>query len=187
MEYNETKRGLEKAAGIVGFITSLIWVGVLIYCLIGMSEQFEAYKKTSNDIQLIHTYYIVILILFFFDVINSLFLFIFSYCIIESPVKEDGTVVNTTKLRIAFLIFAILSFNIIAIGLIIPVLCLKDFKKTPQVQTSFNLQNNEAQQNLIDFKVAELKHLKEIGVIEDEVYNKAIDKIINEYKKELKK
>jgi len=197
MEYNKTKRGLEKAAGIIGIISSLIGMLLALYVFVKSCMDLAKYKQIYYQIAnsatiyrsltVNYPLYICLIIFSSLYICSSLGLLIFSSCIIDSPIKENGEIINTTKLRITFLIFAILTMNFISVGLIIAVLCLKDFE-TPRLNSnSDELSVVAMQPNSIESKVAELKHLKELGVIEDEAYNKAIDKIINDYKKELKK
>ena len=161
MVYNKTKRGLELAAGIVGIVGSAISIVCFIYYF-----GWCVYVMTTTAI--------LLMILLFAVEVCSL---IFSSLIIKSPFK-NGIVKKTTGIRVCAMVFAGLTGNLITLGLMIAVVCLKDLVDEPAKVTTATVNNSTT----IDSKIAELKRFKELGIIDDAQYEKAITKIIEEIK-----
>ncbi len=209
MEYNKTKRGLEKGASIYAVIVyslMIIMSITLIVCGIVIAntmQQVQEYNpmKYYNSGHYIGGYdyyyrkipelglpYIIIGVILLGVTIAAL---IVAAKLIKSPVKPDGTIQKRTGKRITLIVFSVLSGNIILLGLMIAVMCLKDMKEPKpvyqqMVQPVRNMQyvqSRPIQQNVgvsLDDKVNQIKHLKEIGVLDDDAYKKAITKIIKE-------
>ena len=168
MTYNKTKRGLEKAAGIVGTIVSsisLVIFAIYLIMLVTMPSRLPIPYGVGSS------YTISCLILITIDVLSL----IFSAKVIKSPVQEDGSIEPRTSKRVCMLVFNILSGQIVSSGLMIAVLCLKD-EASAKKSSSTKIQ----QTNSIDGKLAELKHLKELGVIDEETYKKSVQKLIKD-------
>ena len=191
MEYNKTKRGLEKAAGIVGTVVSSLMLFTYIILFI--------YFLTQSGVQASHTTYDGYTYEEFFNpeigpyvaqyctsliflIIICMISLIFSSKVIKSPVQADGSVQSRTGKRVCMLIFNLLSGQIVSCGLIIAVLCLRDFPKPkPQPQAIYQPQPQvQPVKSTIDSKLIELKHMKELGIIDEEVYKNAVQKIIND-------
>ncbi len=176
MVYNKLKRNLELAAGIVGVSVSAI-TGVFALALFASNIAGVAVFEIAYGL----------LPFILVSVAISICSIIFCAMIIKSPVRAEG-VLKTTNTRICVIIFAVLTSNLITLGLEIAVLCLKDFKNTdtevktnnkyiqPPVQQS--TKENQTQNTNIETKIAELKNLKELGIIDEQTYNKAIAKLI---------
>lgn len=208
MEYNKTKRGLEKAAGILTIVVSAIEIVALIlyfmailHVTVIVDYNVDSWGRYTTPIYGSAINYGSFMLLF--PIAFSVITLILGAKLIKSPVQADGTIKNRNGIRITALVFAILNGQWVTTGLLIAVLCLKDFKAPSQQIGEFagnvagstkntyaakvSATQNQNSIQSIDSKISELKHLKELGVIDDEAYNKAIDKIINDYKKELKK
>ncbi|MBQ7466964.1 MAG: hypothetical protein IJS74_02700 [Clostridia bacterium] len=138
MEYNKTKRGLEKAAGIVGVVASsiliLTFIILLIYCITQSGTYEYEYYDHFGDV---HTYveYINPQIATFiglycficiFNIALNILALIFSAKVIKTPVQADGTITQRNGSRISMLVFNILTGKLVSAGLMIAVLCLKD-------------------------------------------------------------
>ena len=170
MTYNKTKRGLEKAAGIVGTIVSSI--SLVVYALFAFTFMMaDPYNRPVPYSEPKETY----VILFVTLTVISILSLIFSAKVIKSPVQEDGSIEPRTSKRVCMLVFNILSGQIVSSGLMIAVLCLKD-EASAKKSNPTKIQ----QTNSIDGKLAELKHLKELGVIDEETYKKSVQKLIKD-------
>lgn len=173
MVYNKTKRGLEMAAGIVGIVYSAIaFIGAIYYLVL----QFIVYDIITTGFAL-----------GLFSIVMALFTvcsLIFSAKLIKSPFVKDDIVKNTTTIRVIAMIFAGLTGNIVTLGLMIVVVCLKDFveKSSKVKQKTIVVQQEIKRPDTIDSKVAEIKRFKELGIIDDEQYAKAIKKIVEDIK-----
>ncbi|MBQ7579168.1 MAG: hypothetical protein IJT25_01405 [Clostridia bacterium] len=181
MVYNKTKRGLEKAAGIVGTVASSLEIlGLFIYeiifisAIINFSGPVKVGEIVVTSAEMLAPYVIAILLPLAF----SICCLIFSAKVIKSPVLADGRVLNRKGTRIAMLVFSLLSGHLVSAGLMIAVLCLKDLVNPSQTVSGNIVGQSAPQANSLDTKVAELKHLKELGVISEEQYNTAINRVI---------
>lgn len=190
MVFNKTKRGLEKGAAIFSVvmysIQILIYFVLTIEGIIIFSNPYGYYYGniyySYGTIQTIGmTYALIGIILLAFCIVGL----ILSAKLIKTPLQPDGIVKKRNGLRITLLVFSILSGNFITAGLLIAVLCLKDVKPAQEdAQPSVAVAGNNiapAQANTsIDAKLAKLKEFKELGIIDDEAYKKAIAKIIKD-------
>ena len=200
MEFNKTKRGLEKGAAIFSVVMfSIQIVSYLVLAIVGLyfltnqviiGYQFDGYFSDyyydpvyGYDYATGTLCLLLGIVLLTFSIVGL----VFSAKLIKSPLQEDGSVKNRTGLRVTLLVFSILTGNWITAGLLIAVLCLKDFKQTavqavntnPAVTTT-SVNQTQPQSTSIDAKVAKLKEFKELGIIDDETYKKAIEKIIKD-------
>ena len=141
-----------------------------------------------------------------FMIAFSILVIVFSSILLKSPINADGTLKNRKKYRICMLIFTILSGNWISSGFMIAVLCCNDYvvengqsvnyEKAPLQASNYStdkvniLTSNVntftsdikfSQKDAYEFysNLVELKHLKEIGVIEEEVFKNAVEKVVN--------
>ena len=179
MVYNKTKRGLEKAAGIVGVVVSALEILVLLIAMIDLAAM-SAYEAAYYGYTLYGPSALVLILPIGFALASL----ILSALVIKTPVQPDGIVKQRNGLRICMLVFLLLDGQWVAAGLMIAVLCLKDVK--PAVQNNQKVANvsvpvtGAEMPRTIDEKVAELKHLKELGVLDDDTYKKAINKILKD-------
>lgn len=182
MVYNRTKRALELTAGIFGVVVAC---GTLITGLyLFITFIFVAIALTAAGL---YASVIIAIIFTFLWFVVSICAIIFNAMIIKSPVRPEG-VLRTTKIRVMVIIFSVLSLNFVTFGLEIAVMCLKDFEEPSRenkmsniyVQMPAQTQETAAQpkRSSLEENVAELKHLKELGVIDEEAYNKAVTKLI---------
>ncbi len=210
MNYNKSKRSLEKASGILGIISSsftvfyavaIVFIGFLLNFNTSQltettySDTYYAdtyYSATSNFENFIGILYILLGICILIFAICGI---IFSSKVIPSPLQKDGTLKNRKGVRITMLIFMILTGNWISAGLMIAVLCSKDFmpskepavtpkeKPTEPLISKHILDNNKTEkriENKDDYihNIEELKRLKKDGIIDEETYKRALEKII---------
>lgn len=218
MQYNEAKRNLEKAAGILGVITSALFlVGFLAMFILGcMSVAVTETVESSNAYGYVVDYYqetsidmagLVMIIVGLLLAILSIVRLVYCAKIIKSPVLPNGQLLNTQKARICAVVFSFICGELITAGLVIAVLCLKDF--TDQVAPMPVTQNMVATPDLpkhdvqpkpvaehailakpenpkynlgLDEKIAELNKLESLGLIDAASYNKAIDRLFSNLK-----
>lgn len=196
MIYNKTKRGLEKASGIVGVVVSILDIilglALFIMGIIGLFGGYGTYNFTYEKDKNTANLVLGIIIL-----ITSILALIFSSLVITKPIRKDGSIKNRTSTMVCALIFNFLISNIVTFGLLIAVLCLEDFVEknnvtdvttTNNVTTdlrdnrsfTINLSERQAAQELVS-NLVEVKHLHKISVIDDVNYKKTIQKLINEF------
>ena len=192
MIYNKTKRTLELVAAIFALVMGIGMLGVSLYLFgtgIMLASVFAAVGMISLALP-----FLIPGILFLATSVCSI---VFGAMLIKSPVRPEG-VLNTKTKQICLIVFSILSGNLVSFVLEIIVVCLPNFvdpnkyaqtsasnakylqpnpQYTPAGQTA---QNQYAPSNGVEGKINELKHLKELGVIDEQAYNKAVDKIISE-------
>jgi len=174
MVYNKTKRGLEMASGIVGVVVSSILSLVFLYYLIVTIIFIGYYPWIAG-------YLIAEIIVYTLLSAFSVLSLIFYASVIKSPVQADGTIKQRKGRRICVVVFSVLTLQWVTAGLMIAVLCLKDSQlanpaQSQSAQAQIHMQTQAPQ--TLDAKVAELKHLKELGVLDEESYKKAINKLI---------
>ena len=136
----------------------------------------------------------------------SISVIIFGALILKSPINQDGTLKNRKGIRICMLVFTIISGNWISAGFMIAVLCCKDYvDENGQVVNYENMPSqvsnyspnkvnipisnvncftnnaNFSQKDAYEFysNLIELKHFKEIGVIDEETFKNAVQKVVN--------
>lgn len=169
MQYNKTKRGLEKAAAILGIIVSAMdIIAFFILFILGLIY------STSMD-YLTYMYASTFIATGIIGIAAAIPTLIISIMLVKSPIDENGNLKNRNGIRIGLLVLSILSGSLVVAGLLIAVLCLKDFVGKPQTQST---QNNQIK--TVEEKLAQIKNLKELGVIDDETYKKAVQKVFND-------
>ncbi len=193
MIYNKTKRILELVASIFGVVSGTGMLATSLYLFIEgiiLAGAFAAAGLISFALP-----FLIPGIIF---LATSVCTIVFSALLIKSPVRPEG-VLNTKSKQICFIVFSILSGNIVSFVLEIVVVCLPNFvdqnkyaehaghskyiQPNPQfAQTQQSMKSQYTPSNSIESKINELKHLKELGVIDEQTYNKAVDKIISEIK-----
>ena len=202
MEYNKTKRTLEKIAGILGIISAALFL-ILTLVLIVMAFMYffgafdytyivdydfstgqPIFNTTSNSIV-----GIPVLLAGLVLATISILLLVFSVKLTKSPFLPNGEMRKMQGIRIWVLVLAILTGDLIVIGLMIAVLCLKDFKELTANQPVVGKQsvNHSFQQNeFYDFyqKIQEVKKLKSLDIIDKTAYKKAVTKIVIDLTKE---
>lgn len=171
MEYNKTKRGLEKAAAITGIvISSICLIVALVLVIVGIDFLMNSYFEETGTVYLLVGLYVIVV---------SILSLIFCKKLVKSPFKPNGELKNLQPIRIWVLVLSILSGNLIVMGLMIAVLCLKDYKQPK----SKNIEQNN---KYLEFykKIEEVKKLKELRIIEADTYKKSIAKIVMDIVKE---
>ncbi len=193
MVYNKTKRGLEKAAGIVGVITSALEiVGGLACVILGILYYAGTFNETLFDyvngsyevvgyaiyVYLGTPYLVLGLLLLAMSIVTL----VCCAKIIKTPLLASGTVKPRNGIRITALVFTILNGSWVTAGLLIAVLCLKDFvDEQATEETCATMANNDAKaENDFYTKIKEVKHLKELGIIDETIFKKSINKIVDD-------
>ena len=194
MQFNKTKRTLEKVAGILTTVFNSIWIIGSIVLIIAVNQPIYnlSYYWNGHDYIPESSYYVrpdatFLTILFIILLIFSIIGLILSILLIKSPLKADGTVKPRNGIRITLLIFSILNALWVTSVLLIIVLCMKDFvdpNNSPVANTIYNLKNPKPYAQTTEGKIAEIKHMKELGVIDDETYERAIKKITDDLLKD---
>lgn len=193
MEYNKTKRGLEKAAAIVGIVMGVIYCIGAIYCVCHsiyayrlVKDWGEYYSIDSAWAAEMQNYWyttaIVSIIMCLLTLFFGIATLITSIKLVKSPFDENGQLKNRQGLRIWMLVLSIISGDLIVMGLMIAVLCLKDFKQPKAKKTNqyvYAGQPNE-QNEYLEFynKIQEIKRLRSLEIIDAEAYKKAVTKVI---------
>ncbi len=175
MQYNKTKRGIEKTAGILGVVAYSFSIIVYI-ALISLGCSFS---NSDNIIIAEQGYSFIMLGIFYLPI--SIAALILSTFLIKSPIDEHGILKNRNGLRIALLVLSILATSWVMTGLLIAVLCLKDFVEQTQIQNAQNVQAKTP--NTVEEKLAQIKNLKDLGVIDEATYKKAVQKVVNDFLK----
>lgn len=168
MEYNRSKNVLEKIAGIFEIISASMYM--LLSLLVIIAGIFWGWLVIGVGM--------VMLTL-------AILKLIFAIKLVKSPYLPNGEIRNKQAARVWVLVLSILTCEVLTMGLMIAVLCLKDLK--PSVSNSVqNCNKQDDQAKFYDFysKIQEVKKLKSLGVIEDVTYKKAITKIVADLIKE---
>ena len=205
MVYNERKRSFEKTTGIFGIVFSALQIIVLLSLLIVILGAPEGFYNGEHGKIIANAFFkdsIVTTLLFvsIYVALFSILMIIFSAQLIKSPVSTDKTQISKRNgVRICTLVFSILSGQGILIVLTIIMLCMKDFvpeetqvylvekkpvTKTQQASPAAKVTPTKPKENKvlsIEEKIAKVKQLKELGVIDEETYKNAVQKIINDY------
>ncbi len=169
MEYNKIKRTTELVAGILGLVFG---IGILIASLTIAIIALNTPPFVFNFL------FVCYLLLAIFSIVEI----VFSAKVIKSPVQENG-VLNTNTTRICLIVFSACISNIFTFVLMIIVMCLPDFvDKNKKKEKRLKFINAQPKNESVEQKINELKHLKDLGVINEVTYNKAIEKIINDLK-----
>ncbi len=186
---NSTKRNVDLTSAILGIIIgSLEAIGALVV-LISSAVLCSGYDFTSLGA--------ILFMVALLDIAFCLSFILIGAKLCKKPKVIDGVVVSRKGLDVALLVlsavyilFSIICFAvgnagaIVVINLILSLVTLAlkivslNLKETkvPQEKNENIIESNK---DSIDAKIAELKHLKELGVITDEQYNIAVEKIIN--------
>jgi len=183
MVYNYTKRNLEKCAGVIGTIVSSYALFMLIYAMVVLLLATSSVAAGSAAVNLITSLGAIGAILSGFIGGASMVLLIpiglvivnliFSIMAIKSPVLPNGMVKNRDASRLVLIIFSMLTGNVLVLGLMIAVYCMKDLVKDSNANSVAN-QNGQAG---FDAKIDELKKLKQSGAISEEQYATAINRL----------
>lgn len=179
MEYNKIKRGLEKSAGIVGVTVSSIEIFTVFIIMLWCLSVNPNNANMAPIPSIVGTTAFVLLIPMGIMIANL----VFNAMVIKSPVRADGTVKQRIGIRICILIFSFLDGQWVTLGLIIAVICLKDFAQKTGTETA----NYVTKSTVYDAKkvfelksemqiekeaLIELKNWKDSGLLtEEEEYN----------------
>lgn len=204
MEYNKTKGTLEKVAGILGIISSALYIILSILLIIAAGLYFAGeYNHIYHDYDLYGDIYyytvdnsadgIPLMILGLPLLGMAILMLIFSIKLVKSPFLPNGELKNKKAARIWVLVLSILTGDLIVMGLMIAVLCLKDFKeaRVQQQANTYAPYGNRMQQPVIENefyafydKIQEVKKLKSLGIIDETAFRKAVTKIVVDITKE---
>ena len=183
--FNTTKRGLEMASGIVGVIISSILCVLWLWGTIELMDHSIRFGiPTDRFFSLIG----VIL-----EFVFSVLLLVFYAMLIKSPMEEGRITKDRTNLRIYTFIFSVLTGQFVTAALILTVTLIKDFKpveikKTiiPKVKVEQKVEHKVEHPTKkpfatsVESKIAELNHYKDLGVLDEEAYKKAVERLVNE-------
>ena len=201
MKYNKTKRGLELGAALTALVycaIDLIFEIIAFVDIVKVIDYFRSfygddYKKYMNEAT---TALLMGTIIGITLVIIEL---VFACKLLKKPEQTENGFKNMKKIRITFLIFSsilaavflcgistgfsevgigILAFLIFATVIVLEsiAMSMKDVKVEGQAKKEVIVTTNLS----IEQKIAELKHLKELGVIDEEQYKNAVEKNIKE-------
>ena len=194
MQFNKTKRTLEKVAGILTTVFNALWIiGSIVMIILanqplyGLTFVWDGHAYMPETTYYANPNATFLTILFIILLIFSIIGLILSILLIKSPLKADGTVKQRNGIRITLLIFSILNALWVTSVLLIIVLCMKDFvdpNNSPVANTISNLKNPKPYAQTTEGKIAEIKHMKELGVIDDATYERAIKKITDDLLKD---
>ena len=181
MVYNQTKRKLEKCAGVIGTVLSSLTLFTLVYYMIMLILATSSVSAANSVISmasalgsigalllsLVGWVALVLIIPIGLVVVNL----VYSIIAIKNPVLPNGMIKNRDGARMVLIIFSLLTGNVLILGLMIAVYCMRD------VVRDNNVQQTQPQANSLDAKIAELKKLKEAGAISEEQYIMAINRL----------
>lgn len=199
MEYNKTKRGLELGAVLTA----------LIYCAIDLVIEIVSFIKIIGELNSLRenypNYYSEVIgtmtgymIGFFIGVALVVVEVIFAIKLIKKPEYTENGFKSRKGVRITFIVISsiltLIIFIAVAKGSVagsaivgilsfIAVIVLESIAMSMKDVKDFNPINQEiaVSANIaIGQKIAELKHLKELGVIDEEQYKNAVEKNIKD-------
>ena len=179
MVYNQTKRKLEKCAGVIGTVISSVALFMLVYYMLIFILATTSASAASSVaelatalgalgpmvISLVGGAAIVLIIPIGFVVVNL----VYSIIAIKNPVLPNGMIKNRDGARMVLIIFSLLTGNVLILGLMIAVYCMRD------VVRDNNVQQTQPQANSLD---AKLKRLKEVGAITQEQYEITMNRLL---------
>ena len=199
MEYNKTKRGLELGAVLTALIYCAIDLVIEIVSLVKIFSQLNWLKENYPK------YYAETIgammgemILFFIGVALVVVEVILAIKLIKKPEYTENGFKSKKNLKITFIVISsiltlilfigvamgsISWFGIVGILSMATVIVLESFTlsmKDVKDFSSINQENGVSANFDIGQKIAELKHLKELGVIDEEQYKNAVEKNIKE-------
>ena len=196
MEYNKTKRGLEVAAVITALVYCII---ELVIDSIGFFQVIAEINNLSQEVNikygLLTTQSVISYMITFFTTIAIVVVEIVFICkLLKKPELTESGFKNRKGLRMSFLIFSSLIALYILIGIFIAhsgkigefgFLCfatavILESIAIPMKDVKDDGKLNKKVEGTLDSKIAELKHLKELGVIDEEQYKNAVEKNIKE-------
>lgn len=194
MEYNNVKRRLELGAAIIAFVYSAIALFILLLDFVktsGIFEYLDLYQIAGYVLA-----YVIFIGLFIVEILLAIQLFITPIWIRLDYITGEGHFEGKRKQRIGFiavssvflLLFLISSvFNNVAILEIIiflTVIMLESIAfrmKDEKVNAIRNKRFNKYNSNIsIETKIAELKHLLDLGVITQEQFENAVNKAVKQ-------
>lgn len=205
MVYNERKRNFEKITGIFGVILSALQIIVLIPLLLVVLTAKEIYHggehgKVILDVFFNDSIVVSLILASIYGTLFAILMIIFFAQLIKSPVSKEKTQISKRNgIRICTLVFSVINGQLVLIVLTIIMVCMKDFvpeekqvylvekkpvEKVKKEETTVKVTQNKPQENKemsFEEKIAELKRLKDLGLIDDESYNKAVRKIVSDY------
>lgn len=192
MEYNKSKKILDKLAGIFGIIAASIYLIVavalvvdgIIYLIGGHNYQVYSYGYGYRTIDISYEGTPLVFSGLFVLALAILML-IFSIKLVKSPYLPNGELRKKQAARIWVLVLSVLTGDLVVLGLSIAALCVKEFKDVnnkKQISNATTKRPAYNQEESRDFyeRIQEVKKLKSLGIIEDAVYKKAITKIVSD-------
>ena len=201
MEYNKTKRGLELGAVLTALIYCAIDLIVVFVGLINFGDEINAIKEAYGTAYY-ETYVSELVTEFVIAFIIAVALLIIELVLacklLKKPEFDGEGFKSRKKLRVTFLVIScVLAFFLLISGESYAILALlifgtvivlesvamsmKDIKE--QLPNSLYQVKSEVAPTTdlkIEQKLAELKHLKELGVINEEQYEVAVQKNIKQ-------
>ena len=209
MELNKTKRGLELGAVITALVYCIIDLTFEIIAFADLIDSID-YLKTMDAgyyYSYVQSTIIAYTIGFFIGVVLVIIELIFACMLLKKPINNSNNFINKEsylqnqlkkrkRIRICFIVFSsILAFFMLIncfqtfkgssiIGLLIfatiivlesIAMSMKDFRQDNEIAKELAVSNST-----IESKIAELKHLKELGVIDEEQYKNAVEKNIKD-------
>lgn len=172
MAINTKKRNLELSAGIVGVVigglTAISMLFIIISWLFAFINEltYRVSPTYYNPLPLLVLWGVILLVVFGFTVA----LIILCAMLIKSPYTEKG-VKGRTVLRITVIIISFLCGYWVVGGLMVAVISMNDY--VPAAVAVKNVQQD------FNAKISELKMLKQSGVIDEEVYSAAVNKLVD--------
>ena len=198
MEYNKTKRGLELGASLTALIycaIDLVLEIVAVFQLLELIGELKSiYGDSYSEMDGVIAKFIIGIIIGVALVVIELLL---ACKLLKKPAQTENGFEDRKGIRITFIVFSsiLTLFFLIGtsaglteegagiLGLLIFVavislesvaMSMKDIKEERSAKKEVAITTNLS----IEQKIAELKHLKELGVIDEEQYKKAVEKII---------
>ena len=140
MEYNKTKRGLEKASGIIGIVLAAFLILMSLVLIINAityfagAHDYREYYTIGSGYSRERIYYTVdnrtsgvpYLIVGLYYLIISILMLVFCIKLVKSPYNQNGELRKLQGARIWLLVLSIISGDLIMLGLMIAVLCMKE-------------------------------------------------------------
>lgn len=208
MEYNKTKRGLEVGAAITALVYCIIDLILGFTALIKIFYYIEELKNRYGSDY--HTYVGITITGYIIGMIIGIALVAIELWFACKLIEQSNSIranfincleipgYNKKRIRIAFIVFSsilafilligqiqssstaggIITFLIFATVIVLESVSMgmKDVKVENQARKEVAVTTNLS----IEQKIAELKHLKELGVIDEEQYKNAVEKNIKE-------
>lgn len=203
MELNKTKMNLEKAAAIIGIVIGVAYSVLSILLLVLSINDFTmidfwrteiggthyAKEYCEQMVNICRSNAIAEIIMCVLTLFFGIATLITSIKLVKSPFDENGQLKDRQGLRIWMLVLSIISGDIVVIGLMIAVLCLKDYKQPKTEKPVKQVVNNlayvaptNAGNGYFEFynKIQEVKRLKSLEIIDAETFKNAVAKIVKD-------